>query len=205
MALRLNGATSGYVEIDAPATAGSNTLVLPNGNGTNGQYLQTDGSGGLSWVTPPSSSYAILAHVEPDGTDGGSSVADTWTTRTINTEVADPDSIVTLNSNQFTLGAGSYLIEWSCVSFATSNATSRLYDVTNTADIQHSLVSPSSITYSGSATHVGLARVSPTSSTAYEIQMITNISNAVDGFGRANSATGSGDEVYLFVKIYKEA
>lgn len=51
MTLRLNGSTSGYVEIDAPATAGSNTLVLPNGNGTNGQYLQTNGSGGLSWAT----------------------------------------------------------------------------------------------------------------------------------------------------------
>ena len=53
MTLRLNGSTSGYVEIDAPATAGSNTLTLPNGNGTSGQYLQTDGSGGLSWQTLP--------------------------------------------------------------------------------------------------------------------------------------------------------
>ena len=51
MTLRLNGSTSGYVEIDAPATAGSNTLILPNGNGTNGQYLQTNGSGALSWAT----------------------------------------------------------------------------------------------------------------------------------------------------------
>ena len=50
MALRLNGQTSGYVELDAPAVAGSNTLTLPNGNGTSGQYLQTDGSGGLSWA-----------------------------------------------------------------------------------------------------------------------------------------------------------
>jgi len=51
MSLRLKGSTSGYVELDAPATAGSNTLVLPNGNGSSGQYLQTDGSGGLSWQT----------------------------------------------------------------------------------------------------------------------------------------------------------
>ena len=51
MTLRLNGSTSGYVEIDAPATAGSNTLVLPTGNGSNGQYLQTNGSGVLSWST----------------------------------------------------------------------------------------------------------------------------------------------------------
>ena len=76
MTLRLNGSTSGYVEIDAPATAGSNTLTLPSGNGTahqvlknsatagtleyglalptgngtSGQYLQTDGAGGSSWA-----------------------------------------------------------------------------------------------------------------------------------------------------------
>lgn len=50
MALRLNGSTSGYVEIDAPATAGSNTLTLPTGNGTSGQVLSTNGSGALSWT-----------------------------------------------------------------------------------------------------------------------------------------------------------
>jgi hypothetical protein len=49
MTLRLNGSTSGYVEIDAPDEAGSNTLILPDGNGTSGQALQTNGSGALSW------------------------------------------------------------------------------------------------------------------------------------------------------------
>ena len=51
MALRLNGQTSGYVELEAPATAGSNTLTLPNTDGDSGQYLQTNGSGALSWAT----------------------------------------------------------------------------------------------------------------------------------------------------------
>jgi hypothetical protein len=37
------------VEIDAPAVAGSNTLTLPDGNGTSGQVLSTDGAGALSW------------------------------------------------------------------------------------------------------------------------------------------------------------
>ena len=50
MTLRLNGSTSGFTEIDAPAVAGSNTLVLPTGNGTSGQVLSTNGSGALSWV-----------------------------------------------------------------------------------------------------------------------------------------------------------
>lgn len=49
MTLRLNGSSSGYTEIDAPAAAGSNTLVLPTGNGSAGNFLSTDGSGVLSW------------------------------------------------------------------------------------------------------------------------------------------------------------
>lgn len=51
MALRLNGSNTGYVELDVPADAGSHTLTLPDGGGTSGQYLQTNGSGGLSWQT----------------------------------------------------------------------------------------------------------------------------------------------------------
>lgn len=53
MTLRLNGSTSGYTEIDAPAVAGSNTLVLPTGNGSSQQVLATNGSGGLSWSNRP--------------------------------------------------------------------------------------------------------------------------------------------------------
>jgi len=49
--IRFRGATSGFVELAAPDAAGSNTLTLPTGNGTTGQYLQTDGAGALSWQT----------------------------------------------------------------------------------------------------------------------------------------------------------
>ena len=51
MTLRLNGSSSGYVELDVPAAAGSHTLTLPDGGGSSGQYLQTNGSGALSWAT----------------------------------------------------------------------------------------------------------------------------------------------------------
>jgi hypothetical protein len=50
LTLRLNGSTSGYTEIDAPSVAGSNTLVLPTGNGTADQALVTNGSGALSFA-----------------------------------------------------------------------------------------------------------------------------------------------------------
>ena len=68
MTLRLNGSTSGYTEIDAPAVAGSNTLVLPGGNGSSQQVLATNGSGALSWSNRP-----ILQVVSTTKTDTFSS------------------------------------------------------------------------------------------------------------------------------------
>ena len=82
MTLRLNGSTSGYTEIDAPAVAGSNTLVLPTGNGTSGQVLTTNGSGALSWtgMGPACSAYQ----------SSGLSIPDlTFTKITFNTEEFD--------------------------------------------------------------------------------------------------------------------
>ena len=60
MALRLNGSSSGYVELDVPAAAGSHTLTLPDGGGSSGQYLQTNGSGVLSWASVVAGSGRIL-------------------------------------------------------------------------------------------------------------------------------------------------
>ena len=71
MALRLNGSSSGYVELDVPAAAGSHTLTLPDGGGSSGQYLQTNGSGGLSWQTLPAAGAQIFhASQNVSGTSG---------------------------------------------------------------------------------------------------------------------------------------
>lgn len=44
-----------YVELQAPASVASNvTFTLPSADGTNGQVLQTNGSGALSFATPAS-------------------------------------------------------------------------------------------------------------------------------------------------------
>jgi hypothetical protein len=47
MSLRLNGSTSGYSEIDAPAIAGNNTLVLPTTNGAANQLLKNGSTPGV--------------------------------------------------------------------------------------------------------------------------------------------------------------
>lgn len=48
MTLRLNGSTSGYAEIDAPAVAGSNTLLLPGSNGSAYQFLRNGATAGTT-------------------------------------------------------------------------------------------------------------------------------------------------------------
>jgi len=48
--LRLNGTTSGYTELSAPATAGSNTVTLPSSNGSANQFLKNGSTAGtLGW------------------------------------------------------------------------------------------------------------------------------------------------------------
>ena len=75
MTLKLNGSSSGYTAIDAPAAAGSNTLVLPTTNGSAGQVLQTDGNGNLTWVTIASGNpmiqvdrFRYRSNISSDGT-----------------------------------------------------------------------------------------------------------------------------------------
>jgi len=46
LTLRLNGSTSGYTEIDAPAVAGNNNIKLPTGNGSAYQVVRNGATAG---------------------------------------------------------------------------------------------------------------------------------------------------------------
>jgi len=206
MALKLKGSTSGFTAIDAPAVAGDNTLVLPADNGSASQYLQTNGSGVLSWqtVSMPSvafESYAILEDQKSQNTDGGTFSTGSWLTRDLNTEVADPDSIVTISSNQFTLAAGTYLISWSAPAFASNRHQSALFDSTNTT-YYYGSSEYCADAYANQTRSFGSVRITITGSTVFEIRHRTDNGNGGNGFGVAsNFAT----EVYARVEIYKEA
>ncbi len=45
----LSGATSGSVTLSAPTTGGAGAYTLPSADGSSGQQLTTNGTGGLSW------------------------------------------------------------------------------------------------------------------------------------------------------------
>jgi len=69
MTLRLEGSSSGYIELDAPAAAGSNTLTLPTSNGSANQYLKNGSTAGLlEFATLPASG-KILNVVTTTNTD----------------------------------------------------------------------------------------------------------------------------------------
>ena len=84
MTLKLNGSSSGYTAIDAPATAGSNTLVLPPNNGNANQILKTDGNGNLTWVDKPSSGIteADQWQITADFTGGSDPITSGWARNT---------------------------------------------------------------------------------------------------------------------------
>jgi len=97
MTLRLNGSTSGYTEIDAPAVAGSNTLVLPTGNGTNGQVLTTNGSGSLSWSTVTSSKILqVVSAIKTDTASTASTTASVITGLTVTLTPANSSNTILL-------------------------------------------------------------------------------------------------------------
>lgn len=50
MTLRMNGSTSGFVELDCQATGGNNNIKLPSSNGSANQFLKNGSSAGtLGW------------------------------------------------------------------------------------------------------------------------------------------------------------
>ena len=149
-------------------------------------------------------SYALIRDQKTDGTDGGTFTSGAWQTRDLNTEVADPDSIVTIASNQFTLStAGSYLIKWGAPGALSNRSQSRLYDVTNTAVVEHGQNVWFTTTTNNTGISRGAARVTITGETTYEIQHRCSSSTSNNGFGEAVSL--GGEEVYTEVEIYKEA
>lgn len=80
-------------------------------------------------------SEALYEDRKSSGSNGGNTVATTWTKHDLTTEVFDESSIGTLSSSQITLGAGTYKIEATGVFYKSGASTIRVYDVTNSATV----------------------------------------------------------------------
>tara|TARA_R110002051_G_scaffold138802_1_gene211607 strand:+ start:269 stop:892 length:624 start_codon:yes stop_codon:yes gene_type:complete len=148
------------------------------------------------------SSYAIIADQKTQNTAGGTFTLGAWRERDLQTELADPDGIVSIASNRFTLAAGTYLIRWVCPSNQVQNSQSRLYNVTDAAEVG---VSNTNVTYvggyaSGSIVS-GAARTTIAAEKTFSIEHQCDRTFATSGFG---AAANFGTEQYTTVEIFKE-
>jgi hypothetical protein len=148
-------------------------------------------------------SYAIIADQKAQNTAGGTFTSGAWRTRDLNTEIADPDGIVSISSNQFTLGVGSYLIRWRCPALKVARHQTKLYNITTAADVQVGgsfFTDPTSDNTMNSS--MGTARVTLAGTTVFEIQHRCTSTYASQGFGIESNLT---TEQYSLVEIFKES
>ena len=148
-------------------------------------------------------SYAIICDQKAQNTHAGTFTSGAWRTRDLNTEISDADGIVAIASNQFTLGAGTYLIEWAAPGCRCNTHVARLFDITGDAAVQLGKNAFADTSVDGDQTDAtGSARVTITANNTYEIQhQCTSTSNTF-GLGLAHNL---GAEIYTVVKIFKEA
>lgn len=180
----------------AGATGATGPTGLDGVDGRDGRDGATGPSGGVF------SSYAILRDEKSSGTNGGTFSSGAWRTHDLNTESADPDGIVSLSSNQFTLGSGTYLIRAEAGDcYQVGNHQIRIRDITNGATVAVGLVGRCVAEEGSKSTLIDEIVVS--GSTVFELQHRCSSSSTTFGFG---VATGFGEvEVYAEVEILKTA
>jgi len=186
--------------------AGTDAFEIPANDGTSGQYLQTDGTGGLSWQTVSNpAAVAVLVDEKADGINAGTFTSGSWVTRTLNTEQSDPEGIVTLSSDQFTLGAGTYRIDFHAPAFGVQRHQARLYDVTNTAVVAYGSSERAENATGGETSNrsFGTATVVITGDTVYRLEHRCDTTKTSLGFGyKVNFGTAN---IFAVVIIHKVA
>jgi hypothetical protein len=169
--------------------------------GTSGQLLQTKGAGAApQWVSASTAPNVIIQDQKISGLDGGTFNSGADRTRTLNTLVRNASSLASLSSNQFTLPAGTYYIEWTTPALQVNGHQSFLYNATDASTVARSQTAYANSDGSWGVTDaMGCAVVTIASSKAFEIRHRCATSRATYGFGRA---ADFGTEVYTSVKIW---
>jgi hypothetical protein len=143
---------------------------------------------------------ALVYDSKSTTTDGGSASATTWNQRDLNTEV-DPDSIVSISSNQFTPIAGTYMIWAEAPANEVTYNRIRLYNVTDTSVVKEGLNAYAN-TSNPTTTIATLFYVFTANGTdAYRIDHYTTSAKATTGLGAAVS-DGSA-ETYTQVALLR--
>ena len=186
-----------------PAISGASLTNVPAANIT-GTLPAIDGSNLTGMSGGLYASVAIICDEKAYNVSGGTFTSGAWRTRDLNTEVSDADGIVSISSNQFTLAAGTYTIDWSAPVYAVNFHATRLYNVTGTTSIQTGMAIHSTNPNDVYGVSSGSATVTIGSSSAFEIQHQCSTTQAGNGFGVDPGMSGVAS-IYTIVKILKHS
>ena len=173
-------------------------LQINSANIVNGSITADDLASGVGGKF---ASYAIICDQKTQDTPAGAFTSGDWRTRDLNTELIDADGIVSISSNQFTLQAGTYLINAIAPAYLVYQHMIKLYQTSGTpADIAFGTSGygdMSVMTFSFLN-----ARVTLSGATTYEIRHKCSNTKTNNGFG---VQTNMAAEIYAVVKIFKES
>ncbi len=158
---------------------------------------------GVSTTTSNKDNYAILRNKQNNGTGGGGSTAGSFLTIPLTEEASDPDAIVSLAANQFTLAAGTYEVQAVMPFYQVERVTTRLYNATDAAIVtkgegQAQYAAAGTIITVNSHLRVRFTIAAPK---VFEIQYYCNNTFASNALGYPASA--GQDEIYAIVHITK--
>ena len=148
-------------------------------------------------------SIAIIADRKAYDAQGGTATSGAWRTRDLNTELSDADGIVSISSNQFTLGAGTYTIEWSAPCYMVNRGAAKLYNITTSADVGYGNTHYTSASTQSDTDGALVTTIAGT--TVYEIQQWVETTKADYGFGNRFNLDSTGYSIYTIVKILKHS
>lgn len=187
--LRLSGSSSGYIELQAEAAANNATLTIPNAGWPGGLF----------------SSYAKICDKKAYNVNGGAFNSGAWRTRDLNHELWDPDGIVSISSNQFTLQAGTYYVTWAAPAFYVARHVTQLYNATDssTTQVGQAAYASQHLQDASQTNGVGAARFTISGAKAFELQHRSGGSYTA-GFGLGSNISGV-DSIFTTVDIWKES
>jgi len=146
----------------------------------------------------------IVQEQQASGTAAGGFTSGSFVTRALNTAVRNVIAGASLASNQITLPAGTYAVEWSAPAQSVGSHATRLFNVTDAAVIE---TGTSEVGASGTANiqsrSFGIAVFTLSSSKAIRLEHQCQTTRATNGLGVAGSL--SAHEVYSWVNIWKTA
>lgn len=142
----------------------------------------------------------IIQHQTPGGTSGGDFTAGSYQTRPLTTVLRNVDTVAALASNQITLGAGDYYVEWESAAFDCDAHKSQLFDTTGASILAMGSAEFAENSYSGHTMSHGCGVFTLSIASVLELQHRCQATKTVQGFGV--DSTFGDTNVFATVKIW---